>query len=241
MKIHIKVFFILTLSVLILSCKGDLQSVVSPETEVRNYLFSPGNGVLKENNIQPYILFSEDNKPYESDLNQAPDSIIILSKRFMYNSFGESYYNLHLKYRSSIKLSEGWYTYDVGGKYLVTHYYTIIIKDFVTNLIVATYHDSLGKVLANEGTVPRLKDTTLGMPFNIDDFEAVEIAKADGFESGYFPWHVTFQYDGNNKFYVWNIKNQTGSKGGSDIKINAQTGNIIERLSWIVIINKKNA
>jgi hypothetical protein len=243
MKINIKFFFVLAFSVLLLSCKKNQESFVSPkvENEVRNYLFSLGNGVLKENVIQPYILFSEENKPYESDLNQAPDSIINLSKKYIYNSIGESYYNLHLEYRSSIKLSENWYTYNMGGRYTVTHYYKIVIKDFVTNLIVATYHDSLGRVLANEGVVSRLKDTTLGMPFNIDDFKAVVIAKADGFESGYFPWHVTFQYDGTNRVYVWVIKNQTGSKAGNDIKINAQTGNIIERLSWRVIINKNNA
>lgn len=237
MKTFIRVYFFLLSIVLLLSCKDNESSIVSPESKINNYLFSSGNGVEKNNNNQIYEIYSEDNKPIESDIPQAPDSIINKSKKYIYSLLGESYYNAHLEYRSSNVLTEEWYTYNNGGRYTVTHYYKIAIKDFATNLIVTTYHDSLGNVIENEGVVSRLEDTTLGIPFNIDDSMAVGIAMNNKYESGYFPWHVTFQYDVRNQRYVWNIKNQTESNGGNAMIIDAQNGNIIEVLSWVIIFD----
>lgn len=223
---------VLIIVLLFIDCQRD-KSPLSIQ-KIDNYLYTPGEGFLKKSNGQLYYLYREDNHPYYGNLHQAPDSIVAISKKYLIEYFGQDYFNQYFTFRSSIIISENWYTVDIGGKYLVTYYYQIYINDYTTNLVVATYHDSLGNVLADEGVVDRLSDSNLGIPFKIDNKKAVEIAKRNQFSSGYFPWHVVFKFKSKMKLYVWNIKNQTEVLSGQGIEIDAITGDIRGEYIWCI-------
>ena len=224
---------VLIIVLILLNCQGD-KSPISVQ-KINNWLYSPNEGKFRESNGLSYKLFSEDNHPYYGSLNQSPDSIVAFSKIYLFEHFGQSYFDQYFRFRSSIILPGNWYTFDIGGKYCVTYYYQISIGDYTTNLIVATYHDSLGNVLAEEGVVDRLSNTTLGMPFEIEDNKAVTIAKDNQFSSGYFPWYVIFKFNLETKRYVWYIRNQTEEFGGHAIEIDAITGDITGKYSWNIV------
>jgi len=244
MKAFIKFSFILVIVLFFFSCKEKepslISPVVTPEKQVYYHSYPGGIGTERTCNGFAYVRYSDDKLPVLNDTIPVPDSIINISKKYIYSLMGESYYNEHLSYRSSSTFKEGSYSYIHGQRYQVSHYYHIIIKDFSTNLVVTTYHDSLGNVIANDNILNRLKNDTLGMPFRINDSMAVEIAMRNKLEPGYLPWLVSFQNTTGIHPYNWDIQNQTGLTTGHLMRIDAQNGNIVMDLSWRVIIDSTN-
>lgn len=226
------IFILLTISLIFFRCQRD-KMPWTPEN-MHNYMASPGEGILKTSKGQSYLLYSEDNYLCEES-HPAPDSIVAISENHLKDHFGQDYFKRYFQFRVSVIFSENEYMLNLGYKYKVSFYYQISIDDFNTWLIASTYHDSAGQILTDEGVVDRMSDPTLGMPFQIDDEEAVAIAKENNFMSGYFPWHVNFRFDSNRIRYVWLIKNQTERFSGSSILIDANTGNIVNEDHWFIM------
>ena len=221
---------------LFVNCQRDKSLVFVENLEnVEDFLRSPGNSILKVSNGQPYLLFSENNDRYNTNLAQVPDSIIAVSRGYLIDHFGLDYFNKYLKFRSSMVLSDYCETDDICSKYLVSYFHQITINDYRTSLVVSTYHNSLGHIVEDVAVTEGGPGNALKMPFNINDRKAVEIAKVNGFAPGYFPWHVVFRVNPTVKRYCWYIKNQTEKLGGHGIEIDAKTGSIRGNYEWWMV------
>jgi len=185
---------------------------------------------------QLYQLINQKKVPSQAGWSRAPDSIITKSQAYLVWHLGESYFNTYFDLRSAEIIPADARSEESRERFCVVFYYAISIEDYTTYLLVATYHDSSGQVVRDEGVVNRIADPTLGMPFSIDDREAVAIAKNWGLAPGVKPWRVSFYYfAGVLKRYVWGIMQWESWSTGQTLIIDPATGLILRNASWIAV------
>ena len=228
----IYIYFVLI--ILILSCNTDDSGITEPIFFIQGKMVTSGIGTLKSDHQgQLYILFHEEKR--HRDTHEAPDFIINISKEYIISNVGQDYYNRYFEYESSYFMISDYNPFHVKQTYQVIHNYSISIKDYYTNLLVSTRHDSIGTILDSYGIIPIVTDPTLGMPFKINDLMAAKIARINQLRSGLYPWHVTFRYTKYLNSYCWIIKNQTSPSSGNVYDIDAQTGEILSKERWYVV------
>jgi len=189
---------------------------------------------------QPYLLVSQKKTPSRTGWLPAPDSIIAKSKAYLIWHFGEYYFDSYFDLRSAEIIPADASSEESRERFCVVFYYAISIEDYTTYVLVATCHDSSGQVIRDEGVVNRIADPTLGMPFAIDDRQAVSIAINQGLPAGIGYWIVSFYYhSGDLKRYVWDIMSWESmtidESTGQSFIIDPATGQVLKRSSWIMI------
>ncbi len=189
---------------------------------------------------QLYQFISQKKVPTQTGWPEAPDSVIAKSKSYLMRHFGESYFNTYFGLRSAEIIPDDARREESQEHFCVVFYYEISIEEYTTFELVSTYHDSLGQVVRDEGVVNRSADLTLGMPFAIDDRQAVSIAITQGLPAGIGYWIVSFHYhSGDLKRYVWDIMSwesiTMGESTGQSFIIDPATGLVLRKSSWIAI------
>jgi hypothetical protein len=183
---------------------------------------------------QPCHIYYMNKMPSSTGWVAAPDWIINKSKEYLIHNFGESYFKEHLGLRSAETIPYEAQSYLKNDKYCISFFYNIKIQDFSTYNIVATYLDSLGNIVRDEGVVEAFSNPLLGMPFKVTDTLAVKTAQNYGLESGISPWKIRFYYfyDDINK-YIWKVKNFRNKYEGKSLIIDSNEMVVLKESYWL--------
>jgi len=169
----------------------------------------------------------------ESDWKKAPNIISSKAKQIVFDNFGDDYYTEHCKFIEAYALPNPIYSHNKRLFYYAYFNYKIKISDYYTNFLLKVSFDSLGAVVESDKIINIKDNPSLGMPFNITHFEAVNIAIENKFKVGLSPWTVSFKYDYGDRKYYWRISNHTSKYMGSALFIDPTSGEIVKRASWV--------
>jgi hypothetical protein len=234
MKINFYLMSIIVSS-FIMSCeidKNPIQSEILPPDKGESMNYWEYKTKIIEG--QPCNIYYINKMPSSSGWAAAPSWIIDKSKEYLIHSFGESYFKKHLELRSAETIPYEAQSYLKNDKYCISFFYNIKIQDFSTYHIVATYQDSLGNIVRNEGVVDVFSHPLLGMPFNVTDTLAVKTAQSYGLESGISPWKIRFYYFyGDLNKYIWNVKNFLNKYEGKSLIIDSNESVVLKESYWL--------
>jgi hypothetical protein len=125
--------------------------------------------------------------------------------------------------------------------YFLTYRLIMPEKPFVNTVIQFTI-DSVGGVVKDRDIIGIPNCLDGGCSFNINEEEAVKIAKDNGLEKGIKPWKTGFIWDSNLQQYVWHIlstsnesQSSEGFRGnGKEIIIDPNSGLVLSMNDWHV-------
>lgn len=183
---------------------------------------------------QPCNIYYKNKMPSSTGWTTAPDWIINKSEEYLIRNFGESYFKEHFELRSAETIPYEAHSDLKNDKYCISFFYNIKIKDFSSYYIVATYHDSLGNIVRDEGVVEVYPNPHLGMPFKVTDTLAVKTAQNYGLEPGISPWKIRFYYFyGDLNKYIWNVKNFLNKYEGKSLIIDSNENIVLKESYWL--------
>lgn len=192
-----------------------------------------GDDQVKIADGQPYQVVSQEKTPWLTGWLPAPDSVTARSRAYLMGYFGESYFEVNFELCSSEAIPPEAQSPVSSEIYCVTFYHKISIADYATCVLIATYHDSSGQIVREEGVIDRVTNPALGMPYAVNDSMAVSIALREGLASGIRPWRVSFYfYAGKFQRYVWGIITWNAELSGSDIILDPATGLVLQTSNW---------
>jgi hypothetical protein len=159
--------------------------------------------------------------------------VIKEAARVIVDRMGMDYFIAYFQFREA-KQWQGTGSSGEGGSYKVNFDHWVKIKDYVTvkDAYVMIGTDNSISVI---GIPNLLEDHTKGMPYNIDEDDAIRIASTIFPSSGFDGYHASFYfYGGNLTRYVWSVRiNLTDPK--------ASTGEsrsvIIDPYSGMILMN----
>lgn len=157
-----------------------------------------------------------------------PAAVLKKADQVIINRTGEEFFNKYIK-PDFIKTKYNAPYFDV-----VYHFY-MPEKPYV-NAFINFSVDSMGVVASDReiNGIPECKDDNC--TFNINEEQALKIAKDNGLEPGIKEWHKGFLWDSKLNQYVWHVLStfQEGGQrsNGKEVIIDPNTGLVLAMNEW---------
>lgn len=172
-----------------------------------------------------------------SDIQQVPDSIFVLTDKYIVSQTGEEFFDeyIHPDYQASSKKKD---KYEVRYNFKMAEYYFVDEE-----VIIIT--DTTGSLIKDFPTVgiPQCARKPGGCNFIVDEKKAIEIAKQNSMPEGIKDWAVAFRWSGEMNKYVWHVLSTTKEFGnddnykaeGQEIMIDPLSGMILKYRGWQIL------
>ncbi len=169
--------------------------------------------------------------------SNVPDNVLKNSNRFIVSRVGQEFFDNYIKpdFRETKK---------INSKYYMVYDFKIPDKPYVDSKIKFEV-DSTGNVLNRENVIglPDCVADPGNCEFNIDEEQAIQIAKDNNFKQGIKDWKVEFKWEPKYNQYVWSIlstyEQSQGSNGmrgnGEILLIDPNSGNVISTDKWRIM------
>lgn len=170
----------------------------------------------------------------EKQKTHVPTPVKEKADTFIKERTGNSFFNSYIKqdFRRTTKIDNG---------YLMVYRLVIPEKPFV-NTVIEFRTDTSGNVLYPEQASGIPDCLSGGCEFNIDNEQAVEIARNNGLDEGIKDWKTGFMWNSEYKQYVWHVLStlyeSEGSQGyrgnGKEMIIDPASGEVLAVNTWKV-------
>jgi hypothetical protein len=166
-----------------------------------------------------------------------PEKVLKNSNDFIVSRVGKEFFNKYIKpdYKD-IK--------EINSKYYMVYSFKMPEKPYVDTKIKFAV-DTTGRVVERDNItgLPDCFSSPEKCQFNIDEEQAIKIAKENKFEQGIKEWKVEFKWDPKYDQYVWSIlstlkesKGTFGFRGSGEILlIDPDSGKVIAKNTWRVM------
>jgi hypothetical protein len=169
--------------------------------------------------------------------SNVPDNVLKKSNGFIVSRVGQDFFDNYIKpdFRETKK---------INSKYYMVYDFKMPGKPYVDSKIKFEV-DSTGNVLNRENVIglPDCVTDPGKCEFNIDEEQAIQIAKDNNFKQGIKDWKVEFKWEPKYNQYVWSIlstyEQSQGSNGmrgnGEILLIDPNSGNVISTDKWRIM------
>jgi len=174
---------------------------------------------------------------YSDSQVSIPDRVLKNSNNFIISRVGKEFFEKYIK--PDFKDIQ-----EIHSKYYMVYRFMMPEKPYVDTKIKFTV-DSTGGVIDRDNItgLPDCFSNPEKCQFNIDEEQAIKIARENKFEQGIKEWKMEFKWDTKYDQYVWSIlstlKESRGTFGfrgsGEILLIDPNSGKIIAKDTWRVM------
>ncbi len=163
-----------------------------------------------------------------------PDSIFKKADKFIISKVGSNFFkeNFFKDYIRSKRIKDGYY---------IRYNYRSLDYEFVDEPVYFVV-DTLGNVIKEKGVVgiPDCRYSPEMCDYNVNEEEAIAIAKENRLPAGIRQWDVSFRWQADLNRYIWHVLSTTWEIGngdnykarGEEIMIDPVEGSVLKKRKW---------